>query len=113
MLVEELRHAPHVLRVVARDLHAKEIFARVSTKECPFRGGSLEKAGRERHLAASDVDAKVLAHAAEGQVTYSRERRQVQLASKVDTLSASKKRRERGDASEMRQRCIGDFQRHE
>ena len=31
MLVKELRHAPHVLRVVTCDLHAKDILTRVST----------------------------------------------------------------------------------
>lgn len=58
----------------------------MALQQCPFALVALQQVGGHRHLGARHVRAERLADAAEGQVADGGERREVELAAKVDAL---------------------------
>ncbi|CAB0005276.1 unnamed protein product, partial [Nesidiocoris tenuis] len=56
-------------------LDAVQIFGRMPFNERPFAGVAAQERGGQRHFAASDVSAVLLAYSSERQVAQSRKRR--------------------------------------
>ena len=62
ILLNQLRDSAHRLRVVPRNLHAKDILTRVSLQESPLGCIALQQRRPKSHLSTGDVGAKALAH---------------------------------------------------
>mmetsp|Transcript_9497 Transcript_9497/g.17797 ORF Transcript_9497/g.17797 Transcript_9497/m.17797 type:complete len:428 (-) Transcript_9497:693-1976(-) len=76
----------HLVRLCACNLHAEAGFRLVLAQQCPLRGLSGLQVAHHRHLAARDVRAVVLHHAAPRKVAYCGQRRNVYFIRKVDQL---------------------------
>eukprot|EP00047_Mylnosiga_fluctuans_P013215 m.30141 g.30141 ORF g.30141 m.30141 type:complete len:726 (+) comp4749_c0_seq2:126-2303(+) len=87
ILPDQLRAACHDTLVRTADLDTKDVFTFVATQQRPLGLVPLEQIRSHSHLAARDVAAKLLAHAAEREVANGRQRREVQLVAEVDLLA--------------------------
>ena len=75
------------LRMTSRDLHAKNIFGRMATKQRPFRVLTFQYLRGNSHFPARNINPQVFAHTPVREIPNRGERGQVELSTEVHCTS--------------------------